>query len=174
MSLAPVRVVDKENLKGSYNDNKLSYVKLGPEEGGGLVLKVDNVELNVGDSVLLAFQDNANENGVYQVNKAGLEWEMTRREDFKSKELMKAGSYVCVGGGDVGAGSCWTLIEPAPAELGVSYVVFASCNGEKSPIPEAVNVPGDGGKLSDKLPKPKSEGEHDLAKPKAEHHKDHK
>lgn len=122
--LTPVRLVSTSNVAGTYYN--------GPNNNGvdatltvaATSLTIDGVLCEVGDRVLLQTQTNTFEQGIYIVKSIDTTVVLERAADQQSLEQLKAGQYVSVGAGDVGAGNFYSLVEPLPLVLGVSAVVF--------------------------------------------------
>lgn len=93
------------------------------------VLTIDGVTVNIGDSVLLAAQSSAFQNGIYICTVQGLvgvSAVLQRRADFQCREQLKEGQYVSVAAGTANAGSIFTLVEPMPAAIGNPVVSGAN------------------------------------------------
>ena len=131
--LTAVRVVDTSNLAGTYfngqTNNGVGATLTVTATG---VLTIDSVAVNSGDSVLLVGQSAANQNGIYIVSNpgaTGIQPILTRRADFQNIEQMRAGQFVSVAAGTVNNGTVWTIVEPLPAQLGVSNMVWVDASG---------------------------------------------
>jgi hypothetical protein len=91
------------------------------------VLTVDGVALNLNDSLVVANQTNANENGIYEVVNAGSTtsvWQIIRRGDFQSLQQLFAGQFTSIGAGTTHAGNMVVLIEPLPLIFGTDPIIF--------------------------------------------------
>jgi hypothetical protein len=124
--LTPVRLASTSNIAGTYYN--------GPNNNGvgatltvaASSLTIDSVACEVGDRVLLQTQTNTYEQGIYVVNSISTTVVLQRAADMQSIEQMKAGQYVSVGAGSVGAGNFYSLVEPLPQVIGVDAIVFNS------------------------------------------------
>jgi len=122
--LTPVRLVSTSNIAGTYYN--------GPNNNGvgatltiaASSLTVDSVVANVGDRILLHTQTSTYQQGIYVVKSISTTVVLERAEDQQSLEQLKAGEYVAVGAGSVGAGNFYTLVEPLPQAIGVDAMVF--------------------------------------------------
>jgi hypothetical protein len=93
------------------------------------VLTIDSVTVNINDYILFEAQSLGYQNGIWQCITAGatgVAAVLQRRGDFQCIEQMRIGAYVFVGAGTVNAGSSFTLVEPAPAAVGVPLVAVAN------------------------------------------------
>jgi hypothetical protein len=126
--LTAVRVVSTTNLAGVYFNG---FVNSGV--GATLtvtatgVLTIDSVVLASGDFILLVGQTAANQNGIYILTNpgaTGIQPILTRRADMQNIEQIRAGQYVSVAAGTVNAGAMYAVVEPLPAQFGVSNLNF--------------------------------------------------
>lgn len=120
--LTSVKLVSVINLVGDYNNGNLNngvgaFIKIPSS-----TFSIDMVEVQIGDSILLCNQTNANENGIYVCIQTGGIYSFSviqRRNDFQSLEQIKSGQYVSVQDGLLNKGASYTIVEPLPNFLGV-------------------------------------------------------
>lgn len=96
------------------------------------VLTVDGVALHLNDSLVVANQTNAGENGIYEVINAGSAtsvWQIIRRGDFQSLQQIFAGQFTSIGAGTTHDGNMVVLIEPLPLIFGTDPILFETSNG---------------------------------------------
>jgi hypothetical protein len=131
--LSAARVVDTANLAGVYfngiTNNGVGATLTVTATG---VLTIDSVVVNSGDSVLLVAQTAANQNGLYLVSNpgaTGIQPILTRRADQQNIEQIRAGQFVSVAAGTVNNATIWTVVEPLPAQFGISNFVWADASG---------------------------------------------
>ena len=120
--LASVRVVASSNQSGTYYNGPLNNGVGATFTYATGALTIDSVVVNLNDYVLLAGQTAAYQNGIYQCTQqgaTGVAAVLTRRGDFQCLEQMNLGAYVPVSAGTSFGGSVWTMVEPAPAGVGV-------------------------------------------------------
>lgn len=126
--LTACRVVDTSNLAGTYFNGQTNNgvgATLTVTATGALV--IDGVTLANGDSVLLQGQSAANQNGIYIVSNpgaTGIQPILTRRGDMQNIEQIRAGQYVSIGAGTANAGAMFAVVEPLPAQFGISNLEF--------------------------------------------------
>jgi hypothetical protein len=131
--LTAVRIVDIANLAGTYFNGQVNNgvgATLTVTATG--VLTIDSVALNSGDSILLVAQTAANQNGIYIVSNpgaTGIQPVLTRRADEQNIEQIRAGQFVTVGAGTVNNGTVWSIVEPLPAQFGISNFVWVDSSG---------------------------------------------
>jgi len=123
--LTPVRLVSTSNVSGTYFNGVTNNGVGATLTIAASSLTVDSVVAAVGDRILLQAQTNANEDGVYVVLSIGSTVVLQRAADQQSIEQYREGQYVTVGAGSVNAGAAFVLIEPLPAQLGISAMSWA-------------------------------------------------
>ncbi len=126
--LTSARVVSATNLTGTYTNGTQGVGARLVNAGALAALTIDSVAVVADDRVMLAAQTAANQNGIYVVIDAGSSvapWILERATDFHSIEQIKAGYFCPIEAGTVGAGDIYVVVEPLPAVLGVSDLVFA-------------------------------------------------
>ncbi len=129
--LTPVRVVANSNQTGTYSNGPLNNGVDATFTYATGALSIDSVTINVGDRILFAAQTNANENGIYVCNTAGatgIAAVLQRSADMQSIEQYRAGQFVSVAAGSVYGGDIFTLIEPLPAQLGISNMSWSNAS----------------------------------------------
>ncbi len=124
--LTSVRVASTANVAGTYSNGSANNGVGATLTVAASSLTVDSVVVVVADRVLLTAQTNANENGIYVVNSIGSTVVLQRSADFQSIEQLYIGQYVAVGAGTLNGGSAFVLVEPLPALLGISNMVWGS------------------------------------------------
>lgn len=120
--LASVRVAASTNQSGTYYNGPLNNGVGATFTYATGTLTIDSVVVNLNDMVLLFAQTSGYQNGLYQCTQqgaTGVAAVLTRRGDFQCIEQMRLGAYVPVSAGTVLGGSIFTMIEPAPAAIGV-------------------------------------------------------
>lgn len=120
--LASVRLVSSSNQSGTYFNGALNNGVGATFTYATGTLTIDSVLVALNDYVLLAGQTLGYQNGIYQCTQAGATGVaaiLTRRGDYQSIEQMRLGSFVPVSAGTAFGGSSWTMVEPAPAGVGV-------------------------------------------------------
>lgn len=90
----------------------------------------DEVILNAGDRVLVPFQTDTTENGVYTWNGEGQP--LTRATDFNEITGIYPGTVVFVAAGDTYQGSIWQVDDTGPITVGTSPVIFSENYGQDS------------------------------------------
>lgn len=123
--LTPVRTVSTSNVSGTYNNGLLNNGVGATLTIAASSLTVDSVVMVVGDRLLLEGQTAANQNGIYVVFSIGSTVVLQRSADMQCIEQIKAGFYVTVGAGTSFAGSSFAIVEPIPAQFGISNLVFS-------------------------------------------------
>jgi hypothetical protein len=127
--LTSARVVSTTNQTGTYF-NGLTNNGVGATFTYATgVLTIDGVTINVGDSVLLAGQTAAFQNGIYICTVQGLVGVaavLQRRNDFQNVEQMRTGQFISISAGTAGAGAMYVLVEPRPAAIGNPLVANAN------------------------------------------------
>lgn len=122
-NFAPVRVFAVLNQVGTYFNGDLNngvgatFTYASP---GALI--IDNVAIQIGDSVLLSGQTAGYQNGVYSclfAGSASLPAVLVRRGDMQCIEQIVAGYPIQNSAGALYAGSQCTIIEPLPLAIGV-------------------------------------------------------
>ncbi len=93
-------------------------------------LILDGVATTVGMRVLISYQTNAEENGVYVVSEIGGvsdPWVLTRATDFDGSALgeINQGDFIGVLFGTLNALSWWFLTSETPSDVGVDPIVFS-------------------------------------------------
>ena len=86
---------------------------------------IDGVALSAGNTVLVAGQTTASQNGSYVV--AAGAW--TRTLDFDAANDAVEGAYWFVGEGTLNAGSGWILTTPMPYTIGTTSLAFTQFSG---------------------------------------------
>lgn len=128
LQLNPARAVEVGNLAGAYNNGSANNgVGATLTAAAPAALVVDGVNMELGDTVALAAQTNANENGLYKVvapGNASVPWMLQRAFDMQSNEQLKLGQYFSVYAGTL-AGAMYMLVEPLPGLLGVDDLTLA-------------------------------------------------
>jgi len=97
----PVRAAESENIDGTYDSDTGLFTL---DENGRLT--IDGVEMNEGDRVLLAGQDDSSENGIYVVvdpGGSGKPAVLKRADDFETPP----GSQIHVEEGDKNSDKTW-------------------------------------------------------------------
>ena len=130
--LTPARLVSTTNIAGTYSNGPLNNGVGATLTTTGSLTTIDSVTLLVNDRVLLVGQTSANQNGLYVVTSIGTTTLFTRARDFKNIEQLKEGQFVPIAAGTADAGSMWVLVEPLPAQFGISNIVFNSVESAPS------------------------------------------
>jgi len=131
--LTAVRVVDTANIAGVYFNGQTNNgvgATLTVTATGALT--IDSVVVNSGDRVLLVAQTAANQNGIYLVSNpgaTGIQPILTRSADQQNIEQIRAGQFVSVAAGTVNNGTIWSIVEPLPAQFGISNFVWVDSSG---------------------------------------------
>lgn len=126
-SMTPVRLVANSNQSGTYFNGPINNGVGATFTYATGALTIDSVAVNVGDRILLAGQSSAFQNGIYvctQAGATGVAAVLQRAADMQCIEQIHTGFYVSVQGGTVFGGSLWAVVEPKPAQLGVSSLLF--------------------------------------------------
>lgn len=117
------------NVSGNYNNgptnNGVGAYFVIPS--GFFVLDITRV--NIGDSVLLSGQINANENGIYICTQTGDNFISTilqRRDDFHCKEQVRAGQYISISDGALNTGGIFSISSPLPVKFGIDPLFIVS------------------------------------------------
>ena len=137
--ITPVRVLLTTNLVGNYLN--------GPSNNGvgatltidDTSLTIDDVNLYVGNRILLSNQTEALQNGIYIIKSIDLKVILQRSDDQQNIEQLKAGQFIVVGAGTSNKGKIYSLVEPLPQFIGFDPFIY---------MPSSV---GTGGGLSDVL-----------------------
>lgn len=143
--LTPVRLVCEYSLTGTYYNGPLNNgvgAQLITPIG---IVSMDYVGVNFGDRVLLANQNSQNQNGVYVCTQAGTDSTpgiFERAADLQCLEQMHTGFYVSVGAGYAYSATFWTLVEPIPAHVGVSPLIFKQDVPQFPPPPPPPTITG--------------------------------
>lgn len=127
LELLKVRLLSDTNLVANYY-NGLSGIGATLTAVSVGALTVDGVLVNLGDDILVNNQTIKSQNGIYTVMNTGsptTQWVLQRRSDFQSVEQIVAGQFLTIGAGTSFAGTIYTLIEPAPAVIGTSPIMFS-------------------------------------------------
>jgi len=106
--------------------------------GAFSALVIDGITLAVGQRVLVAFQSNPTQNGVYSVTNAGSlasNWVMTRVPDFdgSTNGEIQQGNFIAVLFGTLNALSWWFLTSPSVSIVGTDPIVFQKQSANFSP-----------------------------------------
>lgn len=114
------------NLGGTYSSGTLTASSNGE-------LQVDGVTVSVDDNILVKDQNNANENGSYnvvQVGDASNPW-ILQRSVFADESEEIPGSFEFVTGGNTNANTGWvfTVSDPATFGLGVDPITVTQFSG---------------------------------------------
>lgn len=127
--LTPVRLVATSNQSGTYFNGAINNGVGATLTYATGVSQIDSVTPNVGDRVLLQAQSSAFQNGIYVVlvvGATGIAQILQRAADQQCIEQLMEGQYVTVGAGTVNAGSAFVLVEPFPAAMGTSNIVWTA------------------------------------------------
>lgn len=97
--------------------------------GAFAALVIDGIAVSQGDRVLVAYQTNAYENGVYVVTDVGSgseNWVLTRASDFDGSALgeIRQGDFIAVLFGNINALSWFFMVSPTPLVVGVDDIDF--------------------------------------------------
>lgn len=125
----PVRLVATANQAGTYVNGPLNNGVGATFTYASGVVTIDSVVVNAGDAVLFEAQTSAFQNGIYVCTVAGavgIQAIFTRRHDMQCIEQLREGFFVSVGAGTASGGTIWTLVEPLPAQFGISNMVWAA------------------------------------------------
>lgn len=139
--LTAVRVVSTSNVAGTYSNGPVNNGVGAQLVVAASSLTVDSVVLLVADRVLLVGQSSANQNGIYVVESIGATVVLQRSADFQNIEQLRTGQFVTVKAGTLGAGAIYTLVEPKPAVMGVSNMVWVAVPGAGSAAGKAASNP---------------------------------
>ncbi len=115
-----VKVATTENLNCNFSDNKLTSVY--QEQ-----LVIDEIQLSIGDRVLVKDQFDKRYNGIYEVESAGgagYSYILKRASDFDSNEKISSGAYTGVESGTVNGKSGWILVTQDPIVLNATDLNF--------------------------------------------------
>lgn len=129
--LTPVRLVANTNQSGTYLNGPINNGVGATFTYGTGALTIDSVAVNVGDRILFAAQSSAFQNGIYVCTNAGatgVAAVLQRAADMQSIEQYHAGQFVTVAAGSVYGGDSFTLIEPLPAQLGISNMSWSNAS----------------------------------------------
>jgi len=118
--LTACRVVSTGNVAGTYFNGTVNNGVGATLTIAASSLTVDSVVLVVSNRVLLVGQSLANQNGIYVVSSIGATVVLTRAHDMKSMEQIRTGQFVTIGAGTVNAGATYVIVEPLPAQFGIS------------------------------------------------------
>ena len=127
--LTPVRLAATSNQSGTYFNGPLNNGVGATFTYATGALTIDSVTVNVGDRILFSAQTAANENGIYvctQAGATGVSAILQRSSDQQCIEQMHVGFYVTVGAGTANGGTAHVMVEPLPAQLGISDLLWAS------------------------------------------------
>jgi hypothetical protein len=133
--LTPVRLVANSNQSGTYYNGPINNGVGATFTYATGALTIDSVTVNVGDRILFAAQSSAFQNGIYVCQVAGstgVSAVLQRSADMQSIEQYKDGQFVTVGAGSVYGGDSFTLIEPLPAQLGISNMSWSNASSTGS------------------------------------------
>jgi hypothetical protein len=119
--LTSVRLVQVGSQAGTYYNGPLNNGVGATFTSASSTFTIDGLVVQVGDSVLLQNQANAQNCGIYICVEPNI---LQRRPDFQSVEQMRAGQFVTVGDGNAQAGSIYTLINPLPSLIGIDPINF--------------------------------------------------
>ena len=139
--LTAVRVVSTTNVAGTYSNGPVNNGVGAQLVVDASSLTVDSVVLLVADRVLLVGQSSANQNGIFVVESIGSTVVLQRSADFQNIEQLRTGQFVTVKAGTLGAGAIYTLVEPKPAVMGVSNMVWVAVPGSGSAAGKAASNP---------------------------------
>lgn len=123
------RVVATTNQTGTYYNGPTNSGVGATFTYANGVLTIDSVTSNLYDRILFAGQTLGYQNGIYIVTQLGTSGSpaiLTRVGDFQCIEQMRLAHYTPIGAGTINAGSIWTIVEPAPAGVGVPAVSGAN------------------------------------------------
>lgn len=92
-------------------------------------LVVDGVNVDIGDRVLVAFQSNPEENGIYTLTTQGaigIPWVLTRASDYTglSPDKILFGDYIAVISGTLNALTFWFQTSPTPISVNDDPITF--------------------------------------------------
>lgn len=127
--LSPCRVVANTNQTATYFNGILNNGVGATLTYATGVLTIDSVVIVVGDSVCIAGQTNANQNGIYictQTGAVGIAAILQRRADMQCIEQIREGMWTTIGAGTVEAGTMIVIVEPLPAHFGIDNLVMTS------------------------------------------------
>lgn len=127
--LTPVRLVATSNQSGTYVNGALNNGVGATFTYATGALSIDSVVVNVGDRILFEAQTAANQNGIYVCNVAGatgVAAVLQRSADLQCIEQLYIGQYVTVGAGTADGGAAFVLVEPKPAQFGISNMVWSA------------------------------------------------
>jgi hypothetical protein len=126
--LSSVRLCDSSNLAGTYFNGQTNNGVGATLTIAASSLTIDSVVANVSDRILLTAQTSANQNGIYVVASIGSVVVLQRSADQQSIEQFHEGQYVSVGAGTALGGSAFVLVEPLPAQLGISNMSWVDAS----------------------------------------------
>jgi hypothetical protein len=132
----PVRLESPDsagNLTATYDNGSSGVGATLTNAGTQVALSIDGVATVVNDRVLIYYQTDATQNGVYTVTNIGsasTNWVLTRATDADSAGTGDAtsldeGSYFYVEEGDTGAGESYVCNTPGTIVFGTTDITFA-------------------------------------------------
>lgn len=125
--LTAARLVATTNQTGTYFNGPTNNGVAATFTYATGALTIDSVTVNVGDFILFVGQTAANQNGVYictQAGATGVAAILQRRNDMQNIEQIRTGQYISIGAGTVNAGAMYAIVEPLPAQFGISNLNF--------------------------------------------------
>lgn len=128
-NLTAARVVAEVNIAGAYFNGPSNNGVGATITGTASTLTIDSVVVNNGDRILLQAQSLANENGIYDAAISGVNFVLTRADDFQCAEQVREGFYIFIGAGTVNGGSCFVVVEPLPQTFGIDPLVIEGALG---------------------------------------------
>lgn len=125
----PCRVASSANLNVTYSNGTAGVGATLTNAGSQAALLIDSITVALNDRVLVAGQLTAYENGIYVVTNTGsgaTNWVLTRAIDWNNVAQMRPGRAVPIMDGTLLGSSVYVLVNPAPATIGSSSIIFNS------------------------------------------------
>jgi hypothetical protein len=125
--IAPVLSATTANLTATYDNGTSGIGATLTNSGTKTPLTLDDVNLSIGDRVLVKDQTLSLENGIYKVTVVGsltINWELTRVSDYDDFGQITKGDVIAVVSGTISSSSLWMLVTSITT-IGTDSFVFA-------------------------------------------------
>ncbi len=142
-----VLVATTEDLTATYNNGTLGVGATLTNATTNIALTIDDVDLAVGNRVLVKDQITQYQNGIYVVTTVGsasVPWVLTRALDYNQSADVVQYGVILVNQGTANAGLLFQEVGPGPFTMGSTAITFAAFTSQSLTIPVSPSQGGTG------------------------------